>query len=208
MAIVMVAMLAFGGTYAYFTGAASRAATEAKTGHINLSADGGIFTQELSQKILPGEYLLGSASEATFNIVDASNRASYVFVKVEVKAYQETDTTKANPTTLSIDLLAQGKEVTVKNGQTAVDFAKLTGTYADSGVYAFLTVTKDADAEYTGTTFTVAGEALKIQIPTTWEDEWEDATIEVSIVVESIQAVNFDDATAAYTALRAQKPLA
>ena len=61
MAILMVAMLAFGGTYAYFTSTAGTAFdSSTNAGIIKLSANGDVFTatSTLTQDVLPGEPLV------------------------------------------------------------------------------------------------------------------------------------------------------
>ena len=83
MAIAMVAMLAFGGTYAYFTATADQAAGD--TVHTALIAlqDNATVTLASDQKanLLPGETVSLSAT-----ISNLSTRESYVFVKFAVDA--------------------------------------------------------------------------------------------------------------------------
>lgn len=55
MAILMVAMLAFGGTYAYFTASATGATQTAKMGHVKLGANGTLTAT--SGNLVPGDTL-------------------------------------------------------------------------------------------------------------------------------------------------------
>ena len=216
MAIAMVAMLAFGGTYAYFTSSVSGLASgDAKAAKISLAATGDTFKQTtLSQKILPTEYLFGGTGDAaaTLTIQDTSNRASYVFVKFEVKAYKlvanvktggvdsDSDTYHDTPTVLSVALTDTSK--VQLSGATGIAFTAITEA---PGVYGFLTTgatyNEAADLAYAGGTFTIAGTGVNIQIPGEWDDEYQEAKIEVEISIESIQAVGMTDEQDAWSKL-------
>ena len=76
MAIAMVAMLAFGGTYAYFSATANGVSAKAETGAIKLST-AVTETIVMKQNMLPGE-----STSATVEYTDGSTRASYVFFKL------------------------------------------------------------------------------------------------------------------------------
>ena len=87
MAVAMVAMLAFGGTFAYFTATADTKSGSTKTGVITLSTDNTTITIS-KQDILPHEALL-TTEEATGITYDTKNatRAQVAFFTftVEIK---------------------------------------------------------------------------------------------------------------------------
>jgi len=81
MAIVMVAMLAFGGTYAYFTATAGEARTATTNlGKIALDGTATKLTATSTTNALPGENIF--SEDAKLTISDKSNRASYIFIEV------------------------------------------------------------------------------------------------------------------------------
>ncbi|MBQ9795579.1 MAG: hypothetical protein IJW36_01275 [Clostridia bacterium] len=83
MAIAMIAMLAFGGTYAYFTATATeKEFTGLKTGLIKLEV-GDI--QITTNNFVPGDYLVGSAqTTAPIKYTESSTADSYVFIVIEM----------------------------------------------------------------------------------------------------------------------------
>ena len=104
MAIVMVAMMAFGGTYAYFTAdAVNENVADIKTAKLELinkgwKDDNSRMTYTATDEIVPGHYLYGSGKlrpEASSDIytwqkihlyLNNTNAKAYAFVKVDVKA--------------------------------------------------------------------------------------------------------------------------
>ena len=78
MAVAMVAMLAFGGTYAYFTSTAAEKVATISTGKIEVSS-AGIALDATYSNILPGDTILPAGSVVT---VSADSEASYVAIKV------------------------------------------------------------------------------------------------------------------------------
>ena len=85
MAIVMVAMLAFGGTYAYFTATADGLEGSVQTGSLVLTQDATTFTTMADTKIAPGEYAFGDAGNKEIVSLKHKNTiASYVFVEFDV----------------------------------------------------------------------------------------------------------------------------
>ena len=86
MAIVMVAMIAFGGTYAFFTAQVNAQTGTATTGRVQLnplSADGNAIT--LATKVVPGETLDVSGLKVTPN----SNVKTFVFMKYSTSFAQD-----------------------------------------------------------------------------------------------------------------------
>ena len=102
MAIVMVAMLAFGGTYAYFTANAVGEKVEGiKTAQLELLNMGDKITYDAENlEIVPGDYIFGAGylngetlwdgthDYETVNLeLGNTNAAVYAFVRVTTKAY-------------------------------------------------------------------------------------------------------------------------
>ena len=137
MAVAMVAMLAFGGTYAYFTATAYSHSSEVKTGVIHLVTGEAI---EISvNNAVTGTEVFG---EVSYDLTDTTVK-SYVFVTV---------TTEVEGSTLS-NLCG------VKNGETntGLPINETNWTYstdlsdADNSVYVFYMIyepTEDGDVEF------------------------------------------------------------
>ncbi len=84
MAVVMVALLAFGGTYAYFTATANPDTGSVQTGKVALvdSTDTNSKLQKVMTKsVLPGEEVLKAATFALSN--QGTTVRSYAFVEIE-----------------------------------------------------------------------------------------------------------------------------
>ena len=79
MAVVMVAMLAFGGTYAYFTATASEVKNTVTTGTVKLNAN--TMATLVSDKVVSGSSLIDTGS---VQVTSASNVDTYVFVTFSV----------------------------------------------------------------------------------------------------------------------------
>jgi len=77
MAVLLVAMLAFGGTYAYFTATTTDLTASGSTGKILLANNTGATATFSIANMVDDE-----ESSFTATYADASNRASYVFFKV------------------------------------------------------------------------------------------------------------------------------
>ena len=81
MGIVMVAMLAFGGTFAYFTAQTTKISSgELTTGTIKLKNSAVTFATGM---IMPGQELLSESSKISVD-VSGSTAAQYVFVKLTI----------------------------------------------------------------------------------------------------------------------------
>ena len=87
MGIAMVAMLAFGGTYAYFTATAAEvASTDVKTALLGLETPGSLTLTGVADtsKLLPGDTMTTSVT-----LDNTANVATYVFVQIASSAEQE-----------------------------------------------------------------------------------------------------------------------
>ncbi|MFQ6752645.1 MAG: hypothetical protein ACLRFL_03680 [Clostridia bacterium] len=84
MAVAMVAMLAFGGTYAYFTATATTLTSEGlKTGYIKLTTDAEI-ANTFKTTVLPGDEMLDA--DVTYTVDTTDTQGNYVFVKVALSS--------------------------------------------------------------------------------------------------------------------------
>ncbi len=96
LSFILVAVLAFGGTYAYFSAVSGRAAGTLKTGHLSLTATGDIidtingFTVANNTIVQPGQNLVGTAKADGTNDPDTltavvnTNINYYIRVKFDV----------------------------------------------------------------------------------------------------------------------------
>lgn len=97
MAIAMVALLAFGGTYAYFTAnATGEAVGNIKTAKLQLLNKSTRLTYTATDEIVPGAYVYGEGNLAGTNVtkyqtidleLGDTNAAVYAFVRVTTMAY-------------------------------------------------------------------------------------------------------------------------
>ncbi len=188
----MVAMLAFGGTFAYFTATTTAQSKEVQTGRVQLGANS---TFTLTTKVVPGqELLVGDENKVT--ITSNSNVKTYVFVKFSV------DITKATGEGYNTAVL---KKVTAE--PKAEGEYKLTPTVAadwklvpdQTDVYyaviegAEASTPKDVCSSITFDGYSVSTEALKGSLM--------DATIKVTIDSSAAQYEGFGtDVAGAYAA--------
>ena len=184
MAVVMVAMLAFGGTYAYFTATAATSAGTAYTGYVKLTTQKSIETVVAKSKVLPGDALLDADVEYIVDTTDA--KGNYVAVKVTVTATAKDDT-----------------DVTAALGLNSIT---LTGwTKGEGDIYYLATPVLP-------TANPVAIKATDFKLSAEIDDNWaekadtsklklQDATITITIKAASVQASNVASVDAALTEL-------
>ena len=80
MAVAMVAMLAFGGTFAYFTATTTEASDTATTGTVKLGAN--TIATLVDTNVVSGQQLFGESSKV--QVTSASNVDTYVFITFTV----------------------------------------------------------------------------------------------------------------------------
>ena len=99
LSFILVAVLAFGGTYAYFSAVSGRAAGRVQTGHLDLDATGDVVTKINSMAVAnniitqPGQRLVAADmvdgvkddDGANLSVTVNSNIDYYIRVKFEVK---------------------------------------------------------------------------------------------------------------------------
>ena len=185
MAIAMVAMLAFGGTYAYFTAESFTKGIEgsATLGTIALDESATKFEYtKMVENVLPGETLFtdedGDPANATLTIVDNSNRASYIFIEV------------------SYSIVKSNDEQVTEEGLPTLSLTGATGTLTDNTDVYYILTTEVAEDGEAGAEYELTG--INIEIPTAWDNSFEGAEITLSFTIKSIQAAGFDSADDAY----------
>ena len=201
MAVVMVAMLAFGGTYAYFTATATTKSTgEFTTGSIKLEAnDDAIFVTGLKD-VVPGDALTTGPLTLT---TTSAGTDSYIAIKVTIKA---TDA-KGAPLDLAgtslasaIGLLATAP-TTEYTGSTWV-----AGTDENYTNVFVLAATTTPTAVATGQTIKITDAALIFKGGDNWDQTKADgsadyisdsklmgATLNITIEARSVQSKNWND---------------
>ena len=88
MAVAMVAMLAFGGTYAFFTATATTASETVKTGYVKLAAGSNVATVITKDSVLPGSEILTANLVYTVDTTDAAG--NYVAIKITLTTGDDT----------------------------------------------------------------------------------------------------------------------
>ena len=192
MGIAMVAMLAFGGTYAYFTattsGDTANNSATATTGTIKLGANS-IGT--LTTNVVSGEDVLASGQKVS--VLNQSNRASFVFI-----TFSATMGGSGNLAANKAGVNADGKyflDYGVDEGWTQGDGTNIPSTtywkYFVAGAVDNSTATTVCDSikfygnsQSTVTSGTASAGSLMGQ------------TITLTITSEAIQAVDEDDGSA------------
>ncbi|MGN0787517.1 MAG: SipW-dependent-type signal peptide-containing protein [Candidatus Onthoplasma sp.] len=201
MAFVMVAMVAFGATYAYFTATAKANSTTVTTGTVKLAAtyDGTSFAAD--RVVFPGDYLIGTGSGEAMKVTVTTDDpdGNYVAVKISITG------TKNN---------AAADALTLSDLTGGTDLATLLGSnwtaVGSDGVFIYTGTGDTAEAVSNGD-LTVIGAGVVFQATDNWtqaEDgslnTYSDnglmgATINISVAAKSIQASNVtgDNATIA-----------
>ena len=87
----MVAMLAFGGTFAYFTATASQDSADITTGYVKLNSDGGLAKIEL-KNVMPRDELV-AAGGITLTVDTSEAAGNYVAIKFTITAVAEDGST-------------------------------------------------------------------------------------------------------------------
>ncbi len=207
MAIAMVAMLAFGGTYAYFTATASKKTGTITTGTVKLTG-GELTTIATTENVLPGDAVL--SADITYSVATTDSEGNYVAIRVTL------DPTVENVTVadlkISTDLL--GWICTTPDATDGVMIYVWAGTTTTGTDPDTVTTTNAAPSAVTDNGTAVIGATdmvMSTEVYDNWVEDDEDGQnyagenglmgIEIGITIEarSIQASNLegDAATAA-----------
>ena len=186
MGIVMVAMLAFGGTFAYFTATTNNSTATAKLGTVRISNTSENKAISLTKNLLPGDVVL---SKTDYKLENKSDVATYVFIKF---------TAEVTGTTATVATLLDIAEPT---GWTKL--ADVDGVYyrADEGAIAEGAVPFEVK--------------VKADLQDRWEDVtgaetaskkgYMGATINVTLVASAIQQKGYEEnVKGAYEAIAGQ----
>lgn len=197
MAIAMVAMLAFGGTYAYFTATATKKTTgEFTTGSIKLEAnDDAKFTASLTN-VVPGDEL--STGALTLETT-SSGTDSYIAIRVTITAKDSSDA----PLSLAGTSLASPSGLLSSTPYTGSTWVAGSGSYAKVFVLAATTTPK---AVPTGSTINITGDKLVFTADDEWiqdndkegsnyisESKLMGAKLNITIEARSVQSKNWND---------------
>ena len=174
MAVVMVAMLAFGGTYAYFTAQAHSETDTVTTGKILLK-NSPITLVETT--VVPKMNILAENSSVAVDVT-GTTADSYVFVKV---------TASVAGTTEDVLTISQEDGWTLVDGQTDVYYA--TATTGDTTIDFTKSIVFDADNNYIDGEFDDASSE---------NGNVEGVEITVTLQSVAIQSYSFADAKTAY----------
>ena len=189
MAVAMVAMLAFGGTYAYFTAEVGKVAEGSATaGKIALSTTGSTAAAEATVAVLPGQSIF--ASPMAVKIVDNSTRASYIVIDITI--------------TVNGGAIADNSELFTISGLDELDGVNTVSGIAEPGRTDYAIKTTET-LNQAGDAYDVTGGNLNLAINILLNAEkvgndYQEATFTVVVNVNSIQAHDFANHNTAWTA--------
>ncbi len=184
MAVVMVAMLAFGGTYAYFTATASEKKATFTTGLVRLQGNEATFVSSVND-IVPGDALTTAAITLQ---TTSEGTNSYVAIRFTLTA-GDADLTGTSIENVSEDMLS-GTPYTGSTWEPAGE--------GYPNVY-ILAATSTPTSVPTGATINITDEVLRFDADDDWDQDSPDhsthqlmdATITITIEARSVQVDNF-----------------
>ncbi len=195
MAVIMVAMLAFGGTFAYFTATAEKKTTgEFTTGSIKLeSNDDATFVASLTN-VVPGDALTTGALTLT---PTSAGTDSYIAIRVTITATDSSDT----PLDLSGTSLASAAGLLAGTPVAGSTWVAASGTYPNVFVLA---ATTTPTAVTTDTLINITDDALTFTADDNWDQSKDEegyisdsklmgATLSITIEARSVQSKNWND---------------
>lgn len=204
MAVVMVAMLAFGGTYAYFTATATKKTTgEFTTGSIKLESNKeATFVSGLTN-VVPGDALTTGPLTLT---TTSAGTDSYIAIRVTIEATDDNDTElDLTGTSLESAIGLLATEPTTE--YTGSKWVAGTGNYTN--VFVLATTDTDTDtptAVATNQTINITDKALIFKAKDNWDQTTADgsadyisdsklmgATLNITIEARSVQSKNWND---------------
>ena len=200
MAVVMVAMLAFGGTYAYFTATATKKTTgEFTTGSIKLEANDDATFETGLTNVVPGDKLTTGPLTLT---TTSAGTDSYIAIKVTIKA------TDAKGAPLVLDGTSLASAIGLLATAPTTEYAGPTwvagnGDYDDVFVLAATTTPTPVA---TGQTIKITDKELIFQADDDWNQTTADgsadyisnsklmgAQLNITIEARSVQSDNWND---------------
>ena len=180
----MVAMLAFGGTYAYFTATASEKEATFTTGLVRLQGNEATFVSSVND-IVPGDALTTAAITLQ---TTSEGTNSYVAIRFTLTA-GDADLTGTSIENVSEDMLS-GTPYTGSTWEPAGE--------GYPNVY-ILAATSTPTSVPTGATINITDEVLRFDAEDDWDQDFPDhsthqlmdATITITIEARSVQVDNF-----------------
>ena len=170
MAVLMVAMLAFGGTYAYFTASSGEQTGTVNTG--TLTIGGTVAFAASDNTLVPNQTItLGSPSTLT---VDGTTWAAYRIAFSYTLTKGGSTFTETGDSKFSLDIIGSDNNTVI--GST---WSTLT-----NGYYYYLTVAK---GETIGNLGTIA-KAFQIKLDKDADDSYQGVTVNYTITVQAAQA--------------------
>ena len=164
MGIVMVAMLAFGGTFAYFTATSADKNTTVTLGYVSLTTDAATSLNITKTIAVPGDELL---KDATVTLSNKSTVATYIFV-----SFSTTGDIPASAITSTI-VGAEGTTLTPVENETNVYYIDAAANKDYKGIVNVALSTElsennhngqaTTEMHYMGKTITVKFDARSIQ---------------------------------------------
>ena len=207
MAVIMVAMLAFGGTYAYFTASSGAKTGSVTTGTLNI---GGTLTFSASDdSLVPNQVVtIGDMSTVT---VTGTTVAAYR-VKFEITSIMDgsDDVTEAKKAKFSIDILDDSNK-TLLVGATENAAAELTWTKHTDNYYYYKyakTGTNDENDVGLGGTLNTILPQLTIKLDSSADDTYQGLTVNYTITIQAAQAEYIASSTEAGYTNGAEIPVA
>ena len=192
MAVAMVAMLAFGGTFAYFTATALNKTGTITTGKVQLRASGD-FVADLTN-VMPGDEITdGKITLST----EASTEATYIAIRYTITAKDSEKQDISDLSTINLDAVLDSHWI-----ESGTD-----------GIYVYSSTSNEATAVPSGTTIDVTTAALVFDAEDNWtqgasgdlnassDKKLMGATITITIESRSIQSSGFENAAAAVAEL-------
>ncbi len=198
MAVVMVAMLAFGGTYAYFTATATKKSTgEFTTGSIKLEANDDATFETGLTNVVPGDALTTGPLTLTTTSVGTD---SYIAIKVTIKA------TDANDEELDLAGTSLASAIGLLATEPTTGSKWVAGTDENYTNVFVLAATTTPTAVATGQTIKITDAALIFKGGDNWDQTKADgsadyisdsklmgATLNITIEARSVQSKNWND---------------
>ena len=185
MAVVMVAMLAFGGTYAYFTATAKADSAELQTGYVKLEANGALTALNLSN-VMPTQDIVDAG--AIKLKVTTTEEGNYVAVKFTITAkdaagddIEDISTIGLNVATAlgnawgtttedNVYIYGTSAAPTKATGDIVVNANKITFDATDNWTQGEDGLNETSDAKLMGATITITMQAYSIQSTGTTAD--------------------------------------
>ncbi|HJD06093.1 MAG TPA: SipW-dependent-type signal peptide-containing protein [Candidatus Onthoplasma faecipullorum] len=208
MAVAMVAMLAFGGTFAYFTAEATDVTGQATVGTVEISTGATTTITAASTYAVPGATIYNNQS---VSLTNTSTVDIYVFATLSAQIdgqdlYVQTgeDPSYSYESAITAKLGASISNWTAVSGHDGVYGYKVTASTQPSAFIFTVTLSeniKEHHLQNGASDFTVTNNICTDKAGTEYGEALEGKPITVTLTFRAIQAEGFADAAEAYAAL-------